>query len=162
MCLNCTRFYCSLEYVKLWEEAQDEQSNTLDGSQGMKLFIIICVCVYFLFLGLQYACPSIYFYWKALLFRKLQVCKYYLWKNGWKQLQSIFMKRKWNILWHEVLGFFGKWRDQSAQLRSNLLSYIKLKFFYIVFFSQLCMYIWSFVQLAYLLKLIFWKIWILL
>lgn len=33
--------------MKLWEEAQDEQSNTLDGSQGMKLFIIICVCVFF-------------------------------------------------------------------------------------------------------------------
>lgn len=114
MCLNCTRFYCSLEYVKLWEEAQDEQSNTLDGSQGMKLFIIICVCVYFLFLGLQYACPSIYFYWKALLFRKLQLCKYYLWKNGWKQLQSIFMKRKWNILWHEVLGFLVN--EETSQL----------------------------------------------
>uniref|UniRef100_K1P6J8 E3 ubiquitin-protein ligase HACE1 n=1 Tax=Magallana gigas TaxID=29159 RepID=K1P6J8_MAGGI len=30
-----------VEYVKLWEEEQDEQSNTLDGSGGMKLFIII-------------------------------------------------------------------------------------------------------------------------
>lgn len=36
-----------MEYVKLWEEEQDEQSNTLDGSRGMKLFIIICVCVFF-------------------------------------------------------------------------------------------------------------------
>lgn len=36
-----------MEYVKLWEEEQDEQSNTLDGSRGMKLFIIICVSVFF-------------------------------------------------------------------------------------------------------------------
>lgn len=36
-----------MECIKLWEEEQDEQSNTLDGSRGMKLFIIICVCVFF-------------------------------------------------------------------------------------------------------------------
>lgn len=36
-----------MEYIKLWEEEQDEQSNTLDGSRGMKLFIVICVCVFF-------------------------------------------------------------------------------------------------------------------
>lgn len=38
----------------------------------------------------------------------------YLWKNGWKQLQSILMKRKWNILWHEVLGFLVN--EETSQL----------------------------------------------
>lgn len=122
------------------------------------------VCVYFLFLGFQYACTSIYFYWKALLFQKLQLCKYYdLSVEEWlKAIAIYFNEKKMEYFMTWSFGVFGKWRDQSAQLRSNLLSYIKLKFFYIVFFSQLCMYIWSFVQLAYLLKLIFWKIWILL
>lgn len=38
----------------------------------------------------------------------------YLWKNGWKQLQSILMKRKWNILGHEVLGFLVN--EETSQL----------------------------------------------
>lgn len=119
------------------------------------------VCVYFLFLGFQYACTSIYFYWKALLFQKLQLCKYYLWENGWKQLQSIFMKRKWNILGHEILGFLVN--EETSQLnfaQTCCLISNSSSFMLYFFLNYACMYIWSFMQLAYLLKLIFWKIWI--
>lgn len=94
------------------------------------------VCVYFLFLGFQYACTSIYFYWKALLFQKLQLCKYYdLSLEEWlKAIAIYFNEKKMEYFRTWSFGVFGKWRDQSAQLRSNLLFYIKLKFFYVVFF----------------------------
>lgn len=41
-------------------------------------------------------------------------------------------KKEYFIRWS--LGVFIKWTDQPAQLRSNLSSYIKLKFLYVVFF----------------------------
>lgn len=149
-----------MEYVKLWEEEQDEQSNTLDGSWGMKLFIIICVCVFFV--SRFAVCLYQYiFLLKSFTFSKITTMQVLSVEEWLKAFAIYFYEKKMEYFMTWSFGVFGKWKDQSAQLRSNLLSYIKLKFFYVKF-SQLCMYIWSFVQLAYLLKLIFWKIWILL
>lgn len=75
----------------------------------------LCVCVFFV--SRFAVCLSQYILLlKSFTFSEITttVCKYYLWKNGWKQLQSIFMKRKWNILWHEVLGFLVN--EETSQL----------------------------------------------
>lgn len=127
----------------------------------MKLFIIICVCVFFV--SRFAVCLSQYILLlKSFTFSEITTMQVLSVEEWLKAIAIYFYEKKMEYFMTWSFGVFGKWRDQSAQLRSNLLSYIKLKFFYIVFFSQLCMYIWSFVQLAYLLKLIFWKIWILL
>lgn len=121
----------------------------------------LCVCVFFV--SRFAVCLSQYILLlKSFTFSEITSMQVLSVEEWLKAIAIYFYEKKMEYFMTWSFGVFGKWRDQSAQLRSNLLSYIKLKFFYIVFFSQLCMYIWSFVQLAYLLKLIFWKIWILL
>lgn len=123
----------------------------------------LCVCVFFV--SRFAVCLSQYILLlKSFTFSEITTMQVLFVEEWLKAIAIYFYEKKMEYFMTWSFGVFGKWRDQSAQLRSNLLSYIKLKFFYVVFFflNYACMYIWSFVQLAYLLKLIFWKIWILL
>lgn len=106
----------------------------------MKLFIIICVCVFFV--SRFSVCLYQYiFLLKSFTFSEITTMQVLSVEEWLKAIAIYFYEKKMEYFMTWSFGVFGKWRDQSAQLRSNLLSYIKLKFFYIVFFSQLCMHV---------------------
>lgn len=105
----------------------------------------LCVCVFFV--SRFAVCLSQYILLlKSFTFSEITTMQVLSVEEWLKAIAIYFYEKKMEYFMTWSFGVFGKWRDQSAQLRSNLLSYIKLKFFYIVFFSQLCMCIWSFVQ----------------